>query len=416
MNLKDLFTRTLSAGQNTKPKGRDTRRPVKLLIETHRARAQKDIANWRSALNAAERVENPARYLLYEIYREIILDAHLYGEIELRKHKTKQSRYNLLNPNGDSDEERTNLFRKPWFFELMGYLLDARFYGHSLVQIDEVLPLSGGNGGIQGVTLIPRAHVEPKQGLLLRQYTDTKGIAYREERAWRNWLIETPENRSLGLLNHAAPHALYKRFAQGAWSEFSELFGMPLRVGKTNVRDTEMVAQMEDMLRRMGSSAFAVIDEQEELQFIETAKSKGEVFDGLIKLCDAQVSKLISGAIIGGAGEGGSRSKEEVGERLNTAVVEADKDWLAGIINQRLLPVLIAHGYPVQGFTFAWEEQKDLQALWNTTYQALQYYEVDDDWIRDTFGIQISGKREPVGMDGQNLSADELKPDPGFFD
>lgn len=397
------------------PKETDKRRPVKFLMETHRARAQKDIAKWRSALDAAERIDMPRRYMLYDIYREIVLDAHLHGELELRKNKTIQSRYNIFDAKGDSNDELAELLRKPWFFELMGYLLDARFYGHSLVQIDDVLPLKGTEGGIQSVTLVPREHVEPIQGLLLRQYNDTMGIPYREEKVFANWIIETPGGRGMGLLNQAAPHALYKRFAQGAWSEFSELFGMPLRVGKTNVRDTEMVGQMEDMLRRMGSSAFAVIDDQETLEFIETTKSNGEVFEALIRLCDNQMSKLISGAIIGGDSPGGSRSKEEVGERLNMAIIEADKDWLSGLINERVLPVLIAHGYPLQGCSFVWEQQKDVQALWNNTFQAMQYFEVDEDWVRETFGIQITTPREMPGFN-QGLSINNLNTDTGFFD
>lgn len=412
MSLKNLFLNRFSNRAAT-PSGKDKRKPVKFLIEMQRARAQKDIANWRRALNTAENIDMPRRYLLYDVYREIILDAHLHGEIELRKNKVMQSRYDIFSSNGDTDEELTKLLARPWFFELMNHLLDARFWGHTLVQIDDVLPLTKTGGGIQSITLVPREHIEPVQGLLLRQYNDTTGIAYRDEPHFKNWIIETP-GTSLGLLNQAAPHALYKRFAQGAWSEFSELFGMPLRVGKTNTRDTTMIAQMEDMLRRMGSSAFAVIDEQETLEFIETTKSNGEVFESLMRICDSQLSKLITGAVIGGDGPGGSRSKEEVGERLNMAIVEADKDWLAGVINERVLPVLIAHGYPLEGCEFVWEQHKDVQTLWNNTVQALQYYEVDEDWVRNTFGIQVTGTREIMPF-GNELSHG-IKPDSGFFD
>lgn len=379
---------------------------LSFLLQENRARGQKDIDKWRKALNAAERSTMPRRYLLEDVYREVWLDAHLRGEINLRKNKVLQSRFGVYDADGKVDEQKTWLLKQPWFNDLMGYLLDARFYGHSLVQIDGVAPLKNFKGGVQGVTLVPRAHVSPQDGLLLKRPTDPKGILYREVPEFKDWIIETPERNDVGLLNPAAPHALFKRFAQSSWSEFAELFGMPIRVGKTNVRDTEMVRQMEDMLLRMGSSAFAVIDDQEELEFIETARSDGQVFDKLMARCNNEMSKLIMGAVIGGESNGGSRSKEEVGERGLESTVESDKEWLQGIVNTTVFPVLIAHGYPFDGSSFAYEEQKNIKELWSMTHQSLQYYEVDEDWVRETFGIEVTGKREtpaaPPNGNGQS--------------
>ncbi len=374
------------------------RSPLSLLLQQNVAGAKRDLADYRKAINMAERVENPRQYLLMAMYKEIWLDPHLRGEVHNRKEKTLQSRFNVYTPGGDADEQLTWLLKKTWFRKLMGLLLDARMYGHSLVQIEGVTPLSNGAGGIVDVSLVPREHVSPREGLLLRTPSDTKGINYRDEPTFKGWIIETPDTDDLGLLSPATPQVLYQRFAQATWSEFTELYVTPLRVGKTNVRDTEMLGQMEDMLIRMGSSAFAVIDESETLEFIQAAQNNGEVFEKLMNKCEAKISKVITGPVIVNATEGGSRSKEEVGERTFGEVVGSDKEWLQNIINDRLFPLLVMHGYPLQGCTFEFEEQKDLKQLWDMTHQSMTHYDVDEDWIRDTFGIQVTGKKETPGF------------------
>lgn len=393
-------TSNLPARKNT------ARLPASFVLEQFRVRARKDIQNWRTALNQAENPIRPRRVQLLDVYREIALDAHLHGQIELRRRRVLSTRFVVYNPANDADEKLTWMLKTPWFSQVLGHVIDAQFWGHSLIQIDGVIPLKNDRGGITSVSLVPRRHVVPEMGLLLEKPTDETGIEYRHYPDFDGWIIETPECRSLGLLAQAAPYGLYKRFAMAAWSEFSELFGMPLRVGHTNMRDTQMVRQMESMLRDMGSSFYAVIDDNEKIEFVETARGNGEVYMHLIKMCNNEISKLINGVVIGDSDNSGSRSKEEVGERLSHMIQQGDLETIEQWVNNTLFPVLIRHGYPLQGCTFAWEDQKDLKELWSNTHQALQYFEVDPDWVKETFGIMVTGKKETPP---QQLSA-------GFFD
>jgi hypothetical protein len=34
-----------------------------------------------------------------------------------------------------------------------------------------------------------------------------------------------------------------------------------------------------------------------------------------------------------------------------------------------------------------------LDKLWKNTHEALQYYNVDPEWVKETFGIQITGEK-----------------------
>lgn len=407
LRRKNTLNLSLQNSSHRPARKNNTRLPASFVLEQYRARARKDIQNWRNALNAAENPNRPRRAQLLDVYREIALDAHLHGQLELRRRRVLSARFAVYNSANEADEKLTWLLKAPWFAQVLAHVVDAQFWGHSLLQIDGVIPLKNGKGGITSVSLIPRQHVVPELGLLLERPTDETGIEYRHYPDFDGWILETPEHRSLGLLAQAAPHGLYKRFAMAAWSEFSELFGMPLRVGHTNMRDTQMVRQMESMLRDMGSSFYAVIDDSEKIEFIETARGNGEVYMQLIKLCNNEMSKLINGVVIGDSDNSGSRSKEEVGERLSNMIQQGDMEAIEQFVNNNLFPLLIRHGYPLQGCTFAWEDQKDLKELWNNTYQALQYYEVDPDWVKETFGIMVTGKKETPPP--QQFSA-------GFFD
>lgn len=361
---------------------------IRKIIAANKSRARKDINAWRTALQMAERVENPKRNLLYNLYDELELDAHLTAAIQRRVLTVRGADFTVLDANGEPDPEKAELLRRPWFIRFVELAMQSIFWGHSLIQIREIE-----QGEISGVELVRRRHVRPESGLFVERQEDDKGISYRDDDKYYDWLLEVGGHEDLGLLNKCAPHILYKRFAQASWSEYCEVFGMPLRYGKTNVKDIESLNRMEDMMLNMGTAAYAVIDNDEEVQFVETTGGKGEVYDSLIDKCNAEVSKLINGAVIGEASQGGSRSKEEVGERVGEAITRADKDFIAGYVNHTLIPRLVKLGYPLEGCSFRFERDADTHALWEITQGVLQHYEVDADFITDTFGIPVTGKK-----------------------
>ncbi len=177
---------------------------------------------------------------------------------------------------------------------------------------------------------------------------------------------------------------------------------MPIRIGKTNVKDTESLDRMEEMMINTGVSGYLIADNEEKIEFVETAKSNGEVYNNLIVHSNAELSKLVNGAVIGEASQGGSRSKEEVGERTANMITGADKQFLEGYINQTLLPKLIALGYPLKGLGFRFEKSKDLDKLWKITKGLLVHKSVDNEFITTTFGIPVEDK--PVLPDNTELS------------
>ncbi len=366
------------------------KRPNKVLdniVWQIKRRARNDIQKWQAALSLAENPFKQRRFRLYEIYDDIMLDAHLTAEIQKRTLAVTGASFKLTDQKGNISD-KTQLLRKNWFDKLLKWIIETRFYGHSLIQISEI-----DNGEITQLELIPRGHIVPEQSLFLKQPNDDKGINYNAPE-YKAWLIEIGEKKDLGLLNKAVPHVLFKRFAQSAWSEFTEIFGMPIRIAKTNTKDRESLNRMEQMMLEMSTAFYAIIDNDEMIEFVESAKSNGEVYGNLIKLANAEVSKLINGSVIGQDSHEGSRAKEQVGKDITDQIHDSDRAWIEKLMNQYILPKLIDTGYPFQGLTFGFDKEPDTQNLWKITEGILNHYDVDPEFIKNTFGIPVTGKKQ----------------------
>jgi len=361
---------------------------VRQIVPKSISRVRKDMESWRRALRQADSVERPRRRELMDLYADVMLDALLTSQIEQRIGRTLSAEFSLKDAADQVDEEATRLLSGAvWFPLLLRYMLESVFYGHSLVEF------SAKEGDGLDVTLIPRQNVVPEEGLFLFDSTADAGIRYREMREYGTYVVEFGSPRNYGLLNKAVPHALFKKFAHSCWSELCEIYGIPPRYIKTNTQDPAMLDRAEQMLRDMGSAAYFIIDTEEEFQFASGVSTNGDVYNNLISLCNSEMSLLISGAQIGQDTKNGNRSKEEVAVKQLEKYVNSDKRLTEDYMNSIVLPALFRLGFLPDGLRFSFNSEEDTGQLWERTAQAMQYYEVDPDWIRTKFGIEVTGKR-----------------------
>ena len=83
-------------------------------------------------------VDNPDRRTLYDIYKDVDVDLHLSGCIEQRKGFVRSRSFKLSDEKGNENEEALVYFDTQWFKQLMGYVLDSIYWGHSLVELGDV--------------------------------------------------------------------------------------------------------------------------------------------------------------------------------------------------------------------------------------------------------------------------------------
>ena len=366
------------------------------IVEQSNARSRKDIASWRSALQAAENIMRPRRILLYNLYDELTMDTHLAGLFDQRKLRVMGTRFRLVDAaSGEEDTETTKRLDTPWFTELLGFLLDSVAWGHSLVEL-----MSGDDGQLQSAELIPRRHVLPETGIVIKQQIDETGWPFREG-ADAAYLVEFGGKKDFGLMAKAAPLVLFKRNAMMAWSEYTEIFGMPMRVGKVVSRSDSDLDRMERMLQQMGSASYGIFQEGESIEFIESTKGDAfQVYNQLIDRCNKEMSKLVLGSTMV-LDDGASLSQSEVHERATEEVIESDRRGIERVLNARLLPQLAQLGYLPAGLKFEWDRQEQIgiKDRWAMVSEAASLgFDLDMEIVRKTFGLPIllPGEKSPA--------------------
>lgn len=395
MAIFDSFRKKQAQKDTLSRKEKET---VLRVIRRQEAIIRRDIASWRTARLEATRADEPKQHLLQVLYDEVMLDAKMTSQIGMRIGKSQSADWCLKKGDQNDEESMKVLTDKGLFDKLVKFIVESQFYSSSLVQF------LFDRQGDPDIELVPRANVSPVTG---RFYPDAYGgesELYRDRPDFGKWILEfCPDKLDLGILNKATPYVLMKKFALSCWSELCEIYGIPPRVLKTNTQDTDMLNRAEAMMREIGAAAYFIIDTEEEFEFAQASTTNGDVYKNFIATCDEQISLLNLGAVLGQDTEHGNRSKEEASTDLMEIVVEADKRKIAYYINKTAIPAMESLGIIPTGLRFEFAKATDTEKLWKMVFQASAYYEFDVDWLKQTFGMEITGPRmNPTGSDDGN--------------
>lgn len=381
-----------------------SKRGIKLtaqLMQQTDSLTKKDIATWRQAWQAAISVDTPNRARLYDIYTDCLVDLHLTGCIGQRKGKTLQKVFRMAGRDGKEKPEATALLQRQWFYDFCDLVLDSRFWGHSLIQLGDVV--SDGNGmRFEGVELVPRKHVCPEYGVITPEpAADWRtGIPYRDGDL-SMWCVEVGKPRDLGLLLKCAPSCISKKNMLAFWDMFGEIFGAPMRIAYTNVTDEAERRRIEGALDKMGAAFWGLFPEGTNIEIKESNRGDAyNVYDRRVDRCNSELSKgvLMQTMTID---SGSSLSQSETHLEIFEDVVKADARMVADVVNDRLLPLMARHGFPVGGLSFQWVEAADYSPadLREFLRVALQYYRVPKSYFEEKFGIPIEAERENAAAD-----------------
>lgn len=381
----------------------DRRRIRSLTVELKlqaEALTRKDMRSWRQAWQRAIDIENPRRQSLYDIYRDAEVDLHLSGCVEQRKGFTEKKTFKLVDTKGKQDEKATALLETEWFKELVGYILDSRYWGHSLIQLGDVVT-DGREMRFAGVKLVPRKHVVPEYGVIIREQSDDwrTGIPYREGEM-AGWVIEAGRPHDLGLFLKAATQTIPKKNMLAYWDQFGEIFGMPIRIAKTSSRDPKDRTQIEEMLSSMGAAPWGLFPDGTDIEIKETARGDAfNVYDRRIDRANSELSKGVLNQTMT-IDSGSSLSQSEVHLEVFENVVEKDADLVRDIVNGQLLPRMVKHGFPVEGLRFEWDNSIDYTPEQQVAYETMiiDRFEVDPKYFINKYGLPIIGKKKQTGL------------------
>ena len=357
---------------------------------------KKDVADWRAANQVAIDYENPNRCRLYDIYADCLLDGHLSGCIGQRKGKVLQKDFRLVNGDGKENTDATKLLQASWFLDFLDLCLDSIYWGPTLIQLGDV-KRDNGPMRFDNVELVPRKHVVPEYGRLVRNPGDDwrGGIPYREGNI-ANWCVEVGKPRDLGLLLKCAPSCISKKNMLAYWDVFGEIFGMPMRIARANTLDAAERAKLEAALDKMGAAQYIVTTDGTEIEIKESSRGDAyNVYDKRVDRCNSELSKVVLNQTMT-IDSGSSLSQSEVHLEIFERTTESDAILCAHTINGRLLPLMELHGFPVKGCRFQWNnatsyspaEQREIERL------VLEYYQIPPEYFTEKYGVTIDAPRE----------------------
>ena len=375
-----------------------------VILELHRYAeffTKNDIEDWRHAWQSSIDPRHPSRQKLYDIYRDAMTDSHLSGCIQQRVGFVMSRSFKLVNEKGKQDESAEHLFDQAWFKDLCRLCLESIWWGHSLIELGDVITDGDGHPAFSGVSLIPRKHVIPEEGRVVQRVGMNweTGIEYRE-RPWRDWLIEAGRPDDLGLLLKAALHTIPKKHAMTFWDCFAEVFGMPWRIARTTTRDPKEFRRLQDMIYNGGANQGVVTGMETEIQFVESGKGDAfNVYDKRIDRANSELSKLVIGQTMT-IEDGSSLSQSQTHLQVFMNLVESDRDFLRDIINNQLIPLMILHGFPVKGLRFEWDDAVDYTPEQQVAYETMiaDRYEVDPSYFAEKYNMPVGKRRDIMSL------------------
>jgi hypothetical protein len=370
-------------------------------FEQQLQRVRQDATKFNIALQAAESPMYPNRFLLMQTYQQIVLDGQVQSAMLQRKSKILSKKFMVYGPDGECDESKTALFNQKWFYDFQSLSLDSIFWGFSCIQFGAII-----NDKYSSVELIPRIYVVPEFSLVRTNTATVTEGKHFDVSPYNNWCIGVGEKKDLGLMMYLAPYVIWKKNAMAAWAEFAEVFGSPIRVGKTDVRDELTRKNMENMLRNMGVASWAVLDLNDNIELMQASRTDAyAVFDKMVERCNSEISKIILGQT-GTTDEKSYSGSANVHEGVAAMIAKQDTLKMQFIIEDQLVPMMIRNGFDLTGCTFKYDDSENLPLMEQAKIDAsfMPYVKFEHEYLEHKYGIELQEEEEEEPTEPTNIA------------
>lgn len=300
-------------------------------------------------------------------------DAHVFSQLQTRKLAVTGLDWEVQPfSESDQDKEIAAFINKQLkgidnFNGILTDMLDAIGKGISIMEID--WDYKDGENIIQNIE-----YVHPKK-LIWDGITDEMKICTREYPSG----VELPENKFVvhrykaksghpsraGVLRVVAWMYLFKNYDVKDWVSFCEVYGMPLRLGKYDVSASEDdKKQLMEAILSLGTDAAGIVPNSTMIEFIESNKTtSAEIYEGLARYCDEQISKAILGQTLTSDSGGGSYAQGKVHNDVRHDLTVADVNALECTIRRDIIRPLVEFNYgtgtDIPLFCFDCKEEED---------------------------------------------------------
>jgi SPP1 gp7 family putative phage head morphogenesis protein len=320
-----------------------------------------------------------------ELFGEIEeADAHISSQIQMRLQAIIALDYEVYTDSDDAKAVKAAEFCRKILFDLEDLddllltLMDAVPQGWAWSELG--WDISEGQAVIQGHRRIPQTRTLWDDNGIPRLATDEEPIRGIElapaKIVYHRRRSRSSIDSNAGVMRTVAWWWLFKAFSIKDWVSYSEIFGMPFRLGKyeSGASDDDKKALLR-AVANLGTDGAAVISKSTEIEFIEATKGGQLVYERLSRYCDSSISKAILGqTLTSDVGQVGSYAAAKIHDNVRNDLRDADAWSLAKTIRRELLAPLTLFNFgpdcPVPWFKFNLEEPEDLASL-STTYTDL---------------------------------------------
>lgn len=407
-------------------KSREGRERVKKiiveLVEQTKQLTRKDIEAWRTAWQRAISVEYPSRILLNSVYRDIKIDNHLLGIVGQILKEILQKEFIIVDRNTDEEIEGLKgvLDDAQWFIDFCKHAIETELEGFKLLQFGEVIEVNGIQK-FDEIEQVDADHVVPDHLVFLINQGDhyTNGIDFTVP-PYNAYCVGIGNKKNLGLYNAIAPHAISKKNVLAFWDKFAEIFGMPMRIGKTSSNNKKDRDEVAEMLQNMGSAAWGMFPDGTEIDIKETTRGDAyEVYDKRVERANSEMSKAIVHQTMT-TDNGSSKSQSETHLNIQEKVIAYYAKVLRIIINDKLIPFMVARGFKGwenakfkfdETVEYSVKEQLDIEKL------MLEHFDIPESFFLEKYNIPVEKKKTPAPIVPPNPDpSDKTKPSNAFFD
>lgn len=344
---------TSSSNQLSAPTNDNKKSLLHKLKQTATTVEDRQLKDWRDAVESAINPEDPNRLELQELYRVVLNDAHLLSQIRTAENQVVLSEFDIV-VNDEPSEDLKLLIEKTWFDRYLKECVQTEMWGFTLVEFNA--SILDDNNHFTKIYVVPRDHVRPEYGDVVFNLGGTTGVSFSKG-AHAKYLMPIGDSNDLGLLKELTPLVIRKSFNMLDWARRNEKFGMPFVVTRTQSRQDNELNAKEEMLRNFGTNMYAILDDMDQIDFIEPKVNAAAhlTYKSYIEMMDKAISQLVNGQS-GTQDEQAYVGSAQVHERILNSYTKARLRRIQSHINDSLFPFLATHGYPLLGAKFEFTE------------------------------------------------------------
>jgi phage gp29-like protein len=307
---------------------------------------------------------------------------------------------------GRGDYCRATLSSVERFHDALDHLANAIGYG---IAVSELV---WDSGRLIDVVPVPYSRLvsdvnEPWRLRVRTEEDASVGVALDEQPA--KWIVHQPRptpgrHFEGGLLRASVLLYLAQNLSFKDWLIYSQIAGMPVRVGRFEPGTPEGdKQQLLKMLQSLGTDAVAILSKNIELQMFESARSGDKPYQPLQEYCNNEVTILWLGQHLTTDLRGeGSRAAAEIHDRVREDLLVDDiADESQAIRRDLLTPLVRARfgdGVAVPHLRRSLIQSVDTKVLADTLAVAVRELglKVPQRWVHRALGIPEPAEGEPV--------------------